>query len=239
MLQNNNMLDKIKPIDKKSMAEYVELSLQKYFKDNNFKKGDPLPTEIELANALGVSRNVVREAISKFKMMGLIESKKKMGMVVSSPDITGTIEKMLYPSIMDDDTLQDLFELRLVLEMGIAELLFANITPKDIEELEEIVEKEEKAKHKSEGAFRINKEIAFHGKLYDISGNETLHRFQLLLLPVFEYVIKLEGKKYKSGSVTHRDLVEIIKKGDSNEFRKGMYEHLKPHFERMGQKSSK
>ncbi len=213
------------------MAEHVEFSLQKYLRENDFKVGDALPTELELANRLGVSRNVVREALSKFKMMGIIESKKKVGMVVSNPDFVGTIEKLLHPTIMDDSTLQDLFELRLVLEMGIAELLFARITGPDIKELEEIVEKEEKTTEK--GPFRIKNEIAFHGKLYDITGNTTLRKFQLLLLPVFEYVIKLEGDQLISGEVNHKGLVQILKKGTIEDFKKGMVSHLQPHFDRI------
>lgn len=222
------MLNGIQPINKKSMAERVELSLQQYFKENNLKIGDALPTELELSNALGVSRNVVREALSKFKMIGIIESKKKTGMVISNPDIVGTIEKMLHPTIMNDNTLQDLYELRLVLEMGIADLLYVHKTDADIEELQEIANNEVK-----DESFRINNEIAFHGKLYEISGNETLKRFQMMLLPVFGYVIKLEGEKHVSGTVSHKDLVEILKTGTVEDFKKGMYAHLKPHFDRL------
>ena len=212
------------------MAEQVELSLQKYFLDNDFSVGDPLPTELELSSAMGVSRNVVREALSKFKMLGIIESKKKVGMVISNPDIVGTIEKMLHPRIIDDKTLQDLFELRLALAIGIADFLYLRKTDKDIKELEAIVKKE---KLEDEEYFRINNEIAFHGKLYDMTGNETLRKFQMLLLPVFAYVIKLENKKPISGSVSHKDLVQILKKGTKEQFRKSMLQHLTPHFERL------
>ena len=223
------MVNGIKPINKASMAERVELSIQKYFKDNNIKIGDTLPTELELSASLGVSRNVVREALSKFKLMGIVESKKKVGMVVSNPDIVGTIEKMIHPSIMSDSTLQDLFELRLVLEMGIADLLYIRKTDKDIQQLEKIVANEENA----DDFFRINNEIAFHGKLYDMAGNKTLKRFQLLLLPVFGYVIKLEKEKHVSGSVTHKDIVNILKNGTIQEYKNGMLAHLQPHFNRI------
>ncbi len=91
--------------------------------------------------------------------------------------------------------------------MGIADLLFIHKTPQDIEELEEIVAREVKGDN-----FRINNEIAFHGKLYEMTGNETMKRFQTLLLPVFGYVMKLENKKYVSGKITHKDLVKILKK---------------------------
>jgi GntR family transcriptional regulator, transcriptional repressor for pyruvate dehydrogenase complex len=222
------MVSSIKPISSKSMAEQVEQSLREYFAREAFKPGDPLPTELELAAALGVSRNVVREALSRFKMLGIIESKKKMGMVISNPDIVGTFEKVLNPEILDESTLQDLFELRLALEMGIADLLYIHKTPGDLDELEEIASQEVKGNN-----FRINTEIAFHGKLYEMTGNDTMKRFQNLLLPIFGYVMKLENKKYVAGKVSHQGLVKILRKGTPEAFREGMRAHLQPHFDRI------
>ena len=228
------MVNGIKPIASRSMAERVEASLREYFAKENFKPGDPLPTELELAAALGVSRNVVREALSRFKMLGIIETKKKTGMVISNPDVVGTFEKVLTPEIMDESTLQDLFELRLVLEMGIADLLFLRKTPADLDELDEIVAREVKDKN-----FRISNEIAFHGKLYEMTGNETMKRFQNLLLPVFGYVMKLENRKSVSGKVSHQDLVKILRKGTVKDFKEGMLAHLQPHFDRLQNQKSK
>ncbi|WP_295121182.1 GntR family transcriptional regulator [uncultured Chitinophaga sp.] len=222
------MVNSIKPISSKSMAEQVEQHLREYFTRESFKPGDALPTELELAASLGVSRNVVREALSRFKMLGIIETKKKTGMVISNPDIVGTLEKVLAPEIMDESTLQDLFELRLVLEMGIADLLYIRKTPEDLDELEEIAAREVKGSN-----FRINTEIAFHGKLYEMTGNETLKRFQTLLLPVFGYVVKLENKKYIAGKVTHQGLVKLLRKGTPKDFKEGMLSHLQPHFDRL------
>ncbi|TWF40445.1 DNA-binding FadR family transcriptional regulator [Chitinophaga polysaccharea] len=228
------MVNGIKPIASRSMAERVEASLREYFAKENFKPGDPLPTELELAAALGVSRNVVREALSRFKMLGIIETKKKTGMVISNPDIVGTFEKVLTPEIMDESTLQDLFELRLVLEMGIADLLFLRKTPADLDELDEIVAREVKDKN-----FRISNEIAFHGKLYEMTGNETMKRFQNLLLPVFGYVMKLENRKSVAGKVSHQDLVKILRKGTVKDFKEGMQAHLQPHLDRLQQQKGK
>ncbi|MFT4093218.1 MAG: GntR family transcriptional regulator [Niabella sp.] len=221
------MLDGLQPIKNLSMSEMVELSLQQYFKQKEYKVGDSLPTEKELATTLQVSRSVIREALSKFKMLGIIESRKKTGMVISNPDLVGTIGKILHPQILDDETLQDLFELRLVIESGLADLLYVRKTDKAIEELEEIARNE-----KPEKAFGINNEIAFHGKLYEMTGNRTLKRFQLLLLPVFAYAMSLK-KKFKPGSIQHMDLVQILKKGSREDFKAGMYEHLHPHYERL------
>lgn len=210
-------------------ADIVELRLREYFKKQSFKPGDALPKELELAEALGVSRNVVREALSRLRMLGMIETRKKRGMVLAMPDILGGIERVLDPLIIGEQSLQDLFELRLVLEMGLADVLFINKTDGAIRELEKIVKAEVKGKKET---FRIQNEIAFHGKLYEIAGNETLKRFQSMLLPVFGFVVTLESV-FISGKTTHQDLVEILKTGTKDDFRNGMYEHLQPHFERL------
>jgi len=229
MVMVSELSIEIEPVSSDRMADVVEIRLREYFKKKAFKPGDQLPKELELAAALGVSRNVLREALSRLRMLGMIESRKKRGMVLAMPDILGGFERVLDPLIMNDDTLQDLFELRLVLEMGLADILFINKTDKILGELEAIAKKEVKG---GRPTFRINNEIAFHGKLYEMAGNETLKRFQVMLLPVFEFVVKLE-KEFISGKVSHMDLVEILKTGTKDDFRSGMYAHLRPHFTRL------
>jgi GntR family transcriptional regulator, transcriptional repressor for pyruvate dehydrogenase complex len=226
-MPTNNLNNYIEPISSKTMAEVVEVKLREYFQKRSFKPGDSLPTENELAQALGVSRNVVREALSRFRMLGIVETKKKKGMTMSNPDILGAFEKVLDPLIIDNDTLQDIFELRLVLEMGLADLLYIRKTKEGIDELERIATEEEK-----DDSFRVQNEIAFHGKLYEMTGNDTLKRFQTMLLPIFAYVITLEKKPIR-GRVSHLDLVGILRKGSKEAFKKGMLAHLQPHFDRL------
>jgi GntR family transcriptional repressor for pyruvate dehydrogenase complex len=217
----------IERISTKTMADVVEVKLREYFKKKSFKPGDSLPGELELAEALGVSRNVVREALSRLRMLGMIETKKKRGMILARPDILGAFERVLDPLIIDKDTLQDIFELRLVLEMGLADLIDIHKTKADIDELENIAKKEV-----TDASFRIKNEIAFHGKLYEMTGNSTLKRFQIMLLPIFAYVITLEKRTIR-GKVSHLDLVALLRKGDKEAFRKGMLAHLQPHFNRL------
>ncbi|ETZ23174.1 FadR/GntR family transcriptional regulator [Pedobacter sp. V48] len=224
----NDLSKDLAPIASITMADVVEVKLREYLKKKSFLPGDALPKELELAEALGVSRNVLREALSRLRMLGMIETKKKRGMVLARPDILGTFERVLDPLIIDKETLQDIFELRLVLEMGLADLIYVRKTDKDIAELENIAKKEVNL----DNSFRIKNEIAFHGKLYEMSGNDTLKRFQIMLLPIFDYVVTLE-KKPTRGKINHMDLVQILKTGSKADFKKGMEAHLKPHFDRL------
>ncbi len=104
----------------------------------------------------------------------------------------------------------DIFEIRLVLEVGMADFIFLRKTEADVEELEEIVKIE--PDHSDHILFDVDHELKFHGKLYKMTGNETLQEFQNLLLPAFEHVynvglLKVKGKRKKSKS--HKELVCI------------------------------
>jgi len=226
--------DSLRSIDTSSLVDKVESSLVELLKERKLKVGDTIPKEIELAAVLGVSRTVIREALLRLRMMGLIESKKKKGAVITSPDLFGIMGKSMNPHILDQDTLKEIFEIRLVLEIGIADLLFLRVTKKDIAELKEIVSNEPPvAKYH---LFNIEHEIAFHGKLYEISGNQTLKKFQRMLLPVFDYVHNsglLKKQPLLKTFVSHKDLVKILEKGTPEEFRNGMRNHLQNHFARL------
>src|SRR5688500_16518177 len=101
----NDLNIDIERISYKTMAEVVEVRLREYLKKKALKPGDALPTEMELAEALGVSRNVLREALSRLKMLGIVETRKKRGMILTSPDILGSLERVLDPAIIDENTL--------------------------------------------------------------------------------------------------------------------------------------
>lgn len=221
-------------VDTSSLVDKVEANLVELLQQRKLTVGDPIPKEIELAETLGVSRTVIREALLRLRMMGLIESKKKKGAVITSPDLFGIMSKSMNPHILDQDTLRDMFEIRLALEIGMADFIFHRITKKDIEELREIVSNEPPATEHH--LFNIEHEIAFHGKLYEITGNETLKKFQHMLLPVFDYVHN-SGLLKKPASlkkfVSHKGLVDIIENGSPELFRNAMRNHLENHFARL------
>lgn len=221
-------------VDTSSLVDKVETNLLKYFEDKKLQPGEIIPKEIELATAMKVSRTVIRESLNRLKTMGIVESVKHKGTIIKSPDFSTLLQKSMIPRILDNSTLKDIFELRLVLEIGMADLVLKNISQQDIEELEQIVDKEPELSE--DVLFEINHEILFHGKLYDITKNKTLKNFQHILLPVFNYAYDsglinrpISKKKY----VSHRGLIDVLKTGDADKFRKAMRKHLHNHFERL------
>ncbi|HOC04476.1 MAG TPA: GntR family transcriptional regulator [Bacteroidales bacterium] len=234
MMDNQDLRLELKAIDTSSLVDKVEMRLIEVFIYKELKPGDAIPKETELATVMGVSRTVIRESLNRLKTMGLIETKKHRGTIIKSPDLSAVLGKSLIPRILDNQTLMDVFEMRLALEIGMADFIFARKTDSDISELEKIVEIE--PDHSDNILFDVDHELKFHGKLYQMTGNNTLEEFQNLLLPAFQHVyniglIKVKGKRkrYKS----HKDLVTILKKGTPDEFREGMRRHLENHFARI------
>ncbi len=229
-----DMIAGIEAVDTRSLVDKVEMNLIDFFIRKNLSPGDVIPKEVELALLMGVSRTVIRESLNRLKTMGLIESIKHKGTLIKSPDLPHILQKSMIPTILGPRSLRDAFELRLVLEVGMADLVVRRVTDQDLEELFEIVRNEDSPS--SDTLFDVDYEVRFHGKLYEITGNDTLKGFQQMLLPVFKYVYSsglinklITPKKY----VSHRGLVEILAERDVSKFRKGMRQHLDNHFNRI------
>ena len=224
---------KIELIDKSSLVDEVENSIIKFLVRNKFKPGDPMPKEVDLAESMGVSRSVIREALSRLKMLGILKSTKRRGLEVSHPDVLIGLDRVIIPEILDWETMEDLFELRLILEMGIAEILFIRKKDKDIAELREILKKERGSKNR---VISIQSEVEFHGKLYEIAGNSTLKRMQSILWPVFDFLEKKEMEEDEGphpSRISHEMLVDIIEHGTPVDYQQAIKKHLKVHLDRI------
>ncbi|MEG1563917.1 MAG: GntR family transcriptional regulator [Bacteroides sp.] len=215
-----------------TLVDQVEDKLLTFFKTKDLRAGDAIPNEQELGASLGVARSVLREALSRLKMMGLIETRTRRGMILTEPSILGGMKRVVDPRILSEQTLFDILGFRIALEIGICSDLFRNITPNDIAELEEIV--------KMEIVFENNEyatisEFDFHAKLYEITGNCTIHDFQEIVHPVMTFVkdkfkkllapINMELNE-RGELVTHADLLNFLKQGDEAGYRNALEKHF-------------
>lgn len=215
-----------------TLVDQVEDKLLNYLKEKDLRPGDSIPNELELAAALGVARSVLREALSRLKMMGMIETRTRRGMILTEPSILGGMKRVVDPRILSEESLFDILGFRIALEIGMCSDLFRNITSKDIAELEEIV--------KMGIVFENNEyapvsEFTFHAKLYEITDNKTISEFQEIIHPVMEFVkkkfkdllqpINIEMKE-KGQIVTHADLLGFLKKKDEAGYRRAIEFHF-------------
>lgn len=232
-MDNVTLVQRLNSVKKLTIVDKVEINLRKFFSNESLKPGDAIPKEIELAKAMGVSRTAIREALIRLKLLGLIDSRKNRGMIITRPDVLSNIKRVLDPELLDGNTMKEIFELRLVLEMGIADILFIKKNDEKIAQLEEIVEREEKTKNKVE---KMKIDVEFHAMLYKMSDNTTILQFQKMLLPVFDYVnngLHVRSQINNKNFASHRVLLRILKNGTPEEFRNKMRSHLMQYFEKV------
>lgn len=227
-------MEGLERIEKKrgNLVDQVEDRLMHYFKDKGLKPGDSVPNETELSAELGVARSVVREALSRFKMMGMIESRTKRGMIMTPISLFGPMKGALIPGLIDDDTLIELLEFRVALEIGISGIVFRSTSPEDIADLREIVDREKENK----GRYSTENEYAFHSKIYQVTGNQSVIQFASIIRPVLEfandkyktYFAPIQEKLDKRGlHVNHEMLVDCLENGSEIAYKKAVENHFR------------
>lgn len=130
------MAGSMRNIKEKKLYLQVYQEIQEYIVTNQLKAGDKLPTEMEMSTNLGVSRNVLREALKCLELNGIIHSRPGVGMVICEFNMDSFFKNnFYYYARSNSDLLHQSVEVRRVLELGFAEQAFATITPEQIETL--------------------------------------------------------------------------------------------------------
>ncbi|WP_080905224.1 FadR/GntR family transcriptional regulator [Parabacteroides sp. Marseille-P3160] len=211
-----------------SLVENIQQQILDYVTKDGYRANMALPKENELSELLGVSRVVVREALSSLRALGFLETKKKKGSVMVSPEPFDLFKMIIRSGTLSENTVSDLYELRLMLEVGLADFLFDRKTDEDMLQLMRIIEEEESC----EDAYKLTElDIEFHSKLYNIANSSALSSFQSLLGKIFT-IYPYKGKKERLPEIiTHRSLYHILETGNPDSFRSAMRLHLTYQFE--------
>lgn len=167
-----------------TLADQAEVKIIEFIKENQLTPGDSLPNEMQFSEMMGISRNVVREAMSRLRMLGLIQSRTKRGIVVTEPPLLNGFKKVLDPKLLSIRTIKDLMGTRLALEIGITDFIFTNITNEDIKELDDIVARQQAIGINN---LSVEDELKFHLKIYQIAGIQFIMKIQELMHPVFVF----------------------------------------------------
>ena len=127
-----------KQIKSESVVQQIIDAFSEEIKSGNLKPGDKVPTEMELAEKLGVGRNSVREAVKILVYMGVMEIRRAEGTYICDGFQESMIDPMVFGMILDNSKDgKNLMELREVMETGVIQLAMRNAQPQEFEELRE------------------------------------------------------------------------------------------------------
>ena len=130
----------VKNLKKESVVQSVINCLTDAMRNKELKPGDRIPPEPELAASMGVARSSVREAIKILSYLGVLESKRSEGTFVCSGFQESMIDPMIYGIILNQDSFENLMELREMVEAGIMRLASQKYDEKDGRALEALLD---------------------------------------------------------------------------------------------------
>ncbi|QTJ40993.1 FadR family transcriptional regulator [Dolosigranulum pigrum] len=212
----------------KSLVEQTADKILDYIIENNLSTGDKLPNEYNLAEDLSVSRSTIREAIRALTSKNVLEVKRGLGTFVSEK--RGVSEDPLGFSLLNNThkLIEDLFELRFLLEPRMAELAAINANKEDIYELKEIKKRIESEVEKR-GSKHFELDIKFHSLIAEASGNLAM----IQIVPIINQSIWLynsnsytSNKIKKEMIISHEEILEAIVLKKPESAYKAMEKHI-------------
>lgn len=193
-------------------------------------QGDQLPdgtffmTEAQLAEAYGVSRTVAREAVSRLQSLGILEGRKRKGLVVRHPDPLRLLARSLPSLVASPEDWWDLAQLRHALEVGAIELAVRAATDEQIERLGQIEQELEQSLREDTRSSRTTEftsrtaelDVAFHAQILQMTGSRLIAGMQQVLVQFFQAGPRAASTPASAERITweHRELFHAIRDRD-------------------------
>ncbi len=155
------------PIKKGSLVETAIGSIRSAIEQGQWPIGARLPVEADLSDALGVSRNTVREAVRVLVHVGMLETRQGDGTYVRSTRDAGETLRRIARTRLGDQ-----LEVRIMLETEASRLAAGRRTESDLVAMSKALDS--RAKAGDNLAARIRHDEAFHHALVAASHNPAL-----------------------------------------------------------------
>ena len=211
--------------DRKPLVSQIEDEILRYIQTNPVPIGAKIPNEFDLSRIFDAGRSTIREAVKSLASKGVLEVRQGAGTFVLS---TSTVEDDPLRLSRYTDRLQlalELFDVRLMIEPGIAERAALNATPEDIAEITRLCDEVEELY--LSGHDHVRKDIEFHKKIAHCSRNRVVEELvPLIVSAVFTFANVTHRLLLHETIETHRAITDAISRHDHTGAKCAMEMHL-------------
>jgi DNA-binding FadR family transcriptional regulator len=217
---------RLKQADKTLMVGRAILALKEYILEGNLIPGTVLPSERDMAKAVGVSRFSMREALRVLQVLGLIDISQGRRTRVAGNSISPVTSLLGLTLQRSGVPKMQLIEARRSLEGHIARLAATRAEPHHIEALRASIA--ELQRHPNELPLCVEKDLEFHSTLVTASGNIA---FKIVLAPLMELLRDQRSETIHHSGVepviqSHARILSAIQSRDPDLAERCMDEHL-------------
>ena len=155
-------------IPNRALSDTVAQQLLAQIDKGTFARGGKLPTEAVLAQEFGVSRTVIREAISRLKNEGVVEPRQGSGVYVSAHGAIRPL-RIDYAEAMEGGSVLQILAVRRAIEAEVAAEAAMRRTDADMMAIDAALKKIDEAV--AEGRDGVAEDVAFHRAIASVTGN--------------------------------------------------------------------
>jgi len=228
-MSNFDFTKSLKPLNREPISVSILNMITDSILSGRLKPGDKLPTEFELSNKLNVSRSSVREAIKMLSSLGVIEVKRGAGTFITQSMSSSILDQLMLSLAFNQGTSKELIDIRMMIEIGSAELVIDNASDEQIKELEKanLKLKEAAENHLVDPHQLRDLDLNIHFTLLEITNNSFASKIGRTIYRLFfasiEDTVRWDiMKAYRN----HQLYIDAIKKRDKELVRKRIKEAL-------------
>ncbi|MGH8080343.1 MAG: FadR/GntR family transcriptional regulator [Lysobacter sp.] len=214
-------------------------TLSRQIRDGEYVSGDRLPTESKLMQSLGVSRTVVREALSQLQAAGAVETRHGIGTFVLPPPSERGLG-LDHPGLLTVLDVLAVLDVRISLETEAAGLAAMQRSDADLRAMRSALDAFNAAVAAGEDA--VEADIAFHLQIAQATGNryfvQLLTQLGSAIIPRTRvnsagYAARNRSGYLDSVNREHEGILDAIRRQDAEAARAAMREHLTNSRERL------
>lgn len=213
----------IRPIRTDRLSDKIVNQMIQMMREGNLKSGDKLPNEGMLAEQFGVSRGILREALTQLQAQGYIRRKPKDGTYIQD-DIQSMLMNDSVNELLKKTTYSDLLDFRETLELKMVEKVIERASD---EEIEEIIEGLGVADNE---AVQHDMDHYFHYKLAQASKNIFFMNFiDTYYDLISEIAVKSNRDQVRRNQIAeeHLAIAKAISTRDKDAAKKAVLHHMK------------
>lgn len=207
----------------------VELTrkLLDYFLSGHLKPGQRIPSERQLAEALGVGRSAVRETIKSLSLLGLIEQRQGDGTYLAKSNSDLLPRVIEWGLLLGENRVHDLIEMRHHLEIILAGLAAQRRTDAQLQRMRALLHEMEQAGDDFQRY--VDADVAFHLEIARASANAGLAGILetvQVLLRVWATRVIVAANETKTSLAMHAPVLDAIEQQHPDAARAAMQAHM-------------
>ena len=205
-------VDRLQPIAKLATATIIADQVRELISDGTFPPGSQV-TELALANALGVSRGPVREALQRLVQEGLLTSERNKGLFVTT---------------LTADDIDDIYRTRAAIELCAMQVIMDSVPERFVNSASALLDRLEEAIRDGDYGLVSELDLEFHISLVEESGSKRLARAYSTLISETRMCLRALEFNYASEEYLgriHRGMVDAIRNRDYEAARTAIEDH--------------